>query len=45
MRPLPPSWYQAIFIRHSRRSFMSQPPEVAGSWLKNKPLKSNRFRL
>jgi hypothetical protein len=27
MQPLPPSWYQAIFLRHSRRSFMSRRPE------------------
>lgn len=27
MRRLPPSWYQAIFLRHSRRSFMSRMPE------------------
>jgi hypothetical protein len=27
MQPLPPAWYQAIFLRHSRRSFMSRRPE------------------
>ena len=27
MRRLPSSWYQAIFLRHSRRSFMSRIPE------------------
>jgi len=27
MQSLPPSWYQAVFLRHSRRSFMSRRPE------------------
>jgi len=33
MAALPPDWYQAIFLRHSRRSFMPRRPEeekVAG---------------